>query len=422
MRGEGKPIWERTAPSGVDRDRLGEDVRCDVCVIGGGFSGLSTALHLREGGASVAVLEAGRVGDGASGRNTGQVIPVLKRDDPDVLRATIPFADALLDIVGSSAGYLFKLVERHGIDCDARQIGWVQPAHNAATLRVAERRFRAWDAEGADVAWLDRDEVHAKLGSPYYNGAVRWSDGGTVNPLALCRGLAHTASEMGARLFEQSPAIALTRRTTGWTVRTPHGSVDCEAVVLATAAYSGPLVPALANSFVPLSFFQIATEPLEDEQIEASLPRDAAFSDLHRDMHWFRHDSERRLVTGTALVSRLNWRKKVTAVAYARTHKIFPGLRDVHYVAPWSGQVAMTRDYLPKLFRTADGLAGWYGCNGRGVALSISMGRVLADLLNGVSPDLPVESLRPTFGASRIGPVVGGAMLNAYRALDHLQL
>ena len=257
-------LWAATAPPPADLPALEGEAAADVAVIGAGFTGLSAALRLREGGASVAVIEALDVGSGASGRNNGQVIPTLSRADPDDLIAGFgpERGERFVALVRDSARTLFDLVRRYGIDCDAEQTGWAQPAHSPGRLRLSEARCRQWARHGAPVEFLDRAAMARLLGSDAYFGGLLNPTGGHVNPLALARGLARAAVDRGAVVFVRSPATGIAREASGWRVTTPKGVLGARALVVATNAYTAGILPALRRSVVPMTSWQMATAPL----------------------------------------------------------------------------------------------------------------------------------------------------------------
>ncbi|MBM3573059.1 MAG: FAD-binding oxidoreductase, partial [Alphaproteobacteria bacterium] len=197
-------LWARLAPAGPRTEPLRGEERADIAVIGAGYTGLSAALHLAEAGVSVRVLEANQIGSGASGRNNGQVIPTLTRHDPRAIRAFLgePWAERFVKLLVGSADLVFGLIRRHGIDCDAVQTGWIQPAHSPGRAELARRRAEQWHDAGAPAAFLDRDELAAMVGARGYHGGWINRSGGHVNPLALARGLAGAAMKAGARIHE----------------------------------------------------------------------------------------------------------------------------------------------------------------------------------------------------------------------------
>ena len=178
-------LWTHTAPAAPDCPRLEEDLTADVVVIGAGFTGLSTALHLREAGANVIVLEAEEPGFGASGRNNGQVIPAYVRHNPDDVERLFgeERGKRLNDWVADSADLVFSLIAKHGIQCEAAQNGWLQPAHRPSRMKGVIAKQSQWAARGAPARLLDKDEMEALTGSPAYHGGWLHERGGHIQPL-----------------------------------------------------------------------------------------------------------------------------------------------------------------------------------------------------------------------------------------------
>src|SRR6202023_1714098 len=204
-------------------------------VIGGGFTGLSTALHLREAGVNVAVIEAMEPGWGASGRNNGQVIPTLSRPDPeDIIARHRAAGERFVALLRDSASNLFNVVRRYQIQAEQEQAGWVQPVHSPGRIKIAERRVRQWSKFGASVEMLSRDETHAMLGSDAWFGGFWNRTGGHINPLALARGLARAVLERGGRIYARSPATSFERHNNRWVVKTAGGQIGGRALIVAT--------------------------------------------------------------------------------------------------------------------------------------------------------------------------------------------
>ncbi|MBC7739676.1 MAG: FAD-binding oxidoreductase, partial [Candidatus Saccharibacteria bacterium] len=234
----------------------------DLLVIGGGFAGLSTALHAAEAGLSVVLLEAHRIAWGASGRNAGFVVPNFAKVDPDDIRAAVGApGERLISMAAGSSDLVFDLIRRHAIACNAHRSGWIQPSHSPAAFAKAQSRVRQWSALGRPVELLDAAKVAQLTGVPGWLGG--WTDhsGGVLNPVAYARGLA-TAAVKIARLHEQSPITGLHRQGQDWLATTPVGTVQARRVILATNAYPGDPWPGLDRTFFPLRVFQVATEPL----------------------------------------------------------------------------------------------------------------------------------------------------------------
>ncbi|MFC7399970.1 NAD(P)/FAD-dependent oxidoreductase [Chelatococcus sp. GCM10030263] len=391
------PLWAALSRESFTAAPLDGACDIDVAVIGGGIAGLSTALHLARAGIATVVVEAGEIGAGASGRNNGQVIPTLTRHDPDaILKALGPdYGPRFLDLVKGSADTLYETVARYGIDCDAVRNGWIQPAHTPGRARLAAHRAAQWQAQGVAAVALSADDIAARLGTTAYHGGWFHPGGGHINPLAFTRGLARAAAQEGARIHADTPATALARRPDGWHITTPRGTVRAEKVVLATAAYSGALWPAMARSIVPVLSYQVATEPLGSDGASILSGNEAA-SDTRMDLRYFRRDREGRIVSGGALALQVLGQQRVTRLVLERLRVTFPqvGLMQAQYV--WSGRIAMTPERLPRLHRRDDGLLAWIGCNGRGLALAMAMGQVMADAVRGApATDLPLPLTEP---------------------------
>ncbi|MGE0719680.1 MAG: NAD(P)/FAD-dependent oxidoreductase [Alphaproteobacteria bacterium] len=415
-------LWAATAPPGPATTPLAGDERADVVVVGGGYSGLSTALHLAERGVSVALLEAAVVGWGASGRNNGQVIPTHPRFDPEHWVAMFgkERGEAYAATVRDSAAFTFDLIRRLRIDCEAVQNGWVQPAHRASRVALSRRRFEQWAARGAPVELLDRDATVAVTGSEFWHGGWRNRDGGHINPLGYARGLARGAIAAGVRVFEGSPATAIARAGTGWKVTTAAGSVTAEKVVLATNAYSDDLWPGLRQTVIPVRSYQMATRPLGENVRRSILVGNIALSDTQGDLHFFRFDKDGRLVSGGALAIHAGHDARLRRRIGQRIARVFPQVGEVAFDHLWHGYVGITQDRMPHLHELAPGVVGWIGCQGRGVALATIMGRIVAEWVATGSRDglpLPVAPLAP-IPAHGFARRIARGMLLLYRWRD----
>ena len=389
-------LWAATAPPAPATVSLPSgEYRADVLVIGAGFTGLATALAAAERGADVVLLEAAEIGSGGSGLNNGQVIPCLSRADPDAIVAArgTDKGEALVALIRDSAQTTFDLIRRHGIDCDAVQNGWLQPAHTPGRVeRISRPRFEQWQRRGAPVELLDADQVAALTGSRYWHGGWRNPTGGHVDPLALARGLARAAMGAGVRLYTRSPAIGMERAGEAWRVRTDAATVLAKRVVIATNAYGTNRVwPGLDRSWVPMRSYQMATAPLPEAVRRSILPTDMAMSDTHGDLYFCRFDRRGRLVTGGALIFDHDFEPRLKRRIGERLALLFPQIGRPAFDYVWHGQLSMTEDKLPHMHALAEGVITWVGCNGRGVALGIALGPVLADAALGVAPaDLPL--------------------------------
>jgi glycine/D-amino acid oxidase-like deaminating enzyme len=426
-------LWAATAAAGPELPELEGGQASDVVIIGAGFTGLSTAIHLREMGVAAMVIEAAEPGWGASGRNNGQVIPTLAGHDPSAMVKRHGEAGERFNVLlRDSAAYLFDLVRKYDIAAEAEQAGWVQPVHSPGRFKLAEKRVKEWSAIGAPVELLDRAAVSAMLGSDAWFGGFWNRTGGHINPLALTRGLADVALKLGAVIYVRSPAISISFAHDRWTVNTAKGSVTARALVLATNAYTGEfeaqLAPAIAREVIPVLSWQMATKPISHNIAKTIISGRQAMSDTHRELYFARWDARNRLVTGGAAMfpgqGGANLRKPVGE----RLKRLWPQLGEVEFDYVWSGYVGMTPDNLlhpevpgfPRIHRLAPNGYAWIGCNGRAVALSISLGRELARATQGVAIEtlgLPLSEPTPQPLQSVVRKIAPFA-LPLYRRLD----
>ena len=377
-------LWHATAPAAPQTPPLAADAKADVCIVGAGYAGLSTALHLAEAGVSVVVLEAREPGWGASGRNGGQVIPGIKYDPSEIVSKYGPEAgEALVSFVGSTANLVFGLIEKHGMDVPHRRAGWIQGAHTPAMVEAVKRRAEQWGMRGVAARYLDADAAARLLGTDRYLGG--WLDprGGGVQPLAYARGLARAALKAGAVIHGQSPVTALRHEGGNWIVRTAQGaSVIAPRVVIATNGYTGDLIPKLRQTVIRPNSFIVATEPLSDNLAGTILPEGQVTSDTRQLLLYFRKDHTNRLLMG----GRGPFREPRDAGDWAHLErvvgKMYPQARDLRIDYRWCGRVALTRDFLPHLHEPEPGLLVDIGCMGRGVGLQTAMGQAMAQYLS----------------------------------------
>jgi len=416
-------LWAAATAPGPDLPELVGTTATDVIIIGGGFTGLSTALHLREAGVEVAVLEAMEPGWGASGRNNGQVIPTLSRPDPEEIVARHGAAgERFVALLRDSASMLFDLARQYQINAEQEQTGWVQPVHSPGRIQIAERRVRQWSKYGAEVELLSRDQTRDMLGSDAWYGGFWNKTGGHINPLALARGLARAVLERGGRIYARSPAISFTRHNGGWLVKTANGEITGRALVVATNAYTGEfsrsLMPEMAKEVMPVLSWQMATRPLSDTARKTIIPGRQAMSDTHGELYFARYDARNRLVTGGAVIG--NRPGQLKLIVAERLQRLWPQIGPVDFDFVWNGYVGMTTDFLPRIHRLGPDAYGWTGCNGRAVALSIGLGNELSKAVRGV-PDvelaLPFSEPAPIAAHGllrRLAPL----MLMLYRRRD----
>ena len=416
-----RTLWAAITPRSNALESLHGERRCDVAIIGGGFMGLSAALDLAEASVDVVLVEAAEIGWGASGRNNGLVVPGLKRDPHEVQRLLgDERADRLLRLSGDAPQRLFDLIDRLGIDCDLNRRGWIQAAHARSALPLIDKRLRAWQALGADVALIPEDDVPGRLGTDYYFGA--WYDprGGSLNPLAYARGLAEAARDAGADIHERSPALNIDRDAMKWRVTTSSGVLIADAVLCCTNAYNHA-IPEMRGAVIPLRTAQVASAPLAEAHARTILPRGESASDTQRLLTSFRLTADNRLIMGGASATAGDGNARLLKHLHRAAQRRFPDLDSLSWQYGWSGYLALTQDHLPRIFNVADGFHAGIGCNGRGIAMATVVGVELARIVRGVQDcDVPVHKVRRVFGFSLRHPGVAATVFFK-RTLDSME-
>jgi glycine/D-amino acid oxidase-like deaminating enzyme len=391
-------LYRDTAEPALPTPPLDGDVSADVAIVGGGITGLSTALHLAELKATVIVLEAEEPGWGASGRNGGQVNPGLKFD-PDVVERDFgaELGGRMNALAGAAPAFVFDLIARLGIECEARRNGTlraaVRPKQAAGIRTTAEQLAR----RGAPVELLDAGALEAATGTDRYATALLDRRGGDLHPLRYSRGLARAAVGAGARVHGATRASGIARTGSGWAIRTPRGTVTAAHVVVATNGYTGDLWPGLQRSIVPVFGAIASTQPLPGELARSIMPKRAVLYESGAITVYYRVDVGGRLLIGGRgpqhEISSTLPLKHLTGYA----QKLWPTLAGIRWTHAWGGRLAMTRDHYPHVHEPAPGIMVCLGYNGRGVAMATTMGAQLAARILDPARDLdmPITSIKP---------------------------
>ena len=391
-------LYLDTAAPAAPTPPLEGDARADVVVVGGGFTGLSTALHLAQQGAKVLVLEAEEPGWGASGRNGGQVNPGLKHDPDQVERDFGQDLGGRMNaLAGAAPAVVFDLIKRHDIECEARRNGTLRAAvgaKHAANIRASVEQLRR---RQAPVELLEGAALVSATGTDRYPAAMWDRRGGDLNPLSYARGLARAALRAGAAVHGGTRALNLKRAGREWRLTTRLGTATADTVVLATNGYTDDLWPGLRRTVVPVFGAIAATAPLPEALAAAVMPGRAALYESGAITVYYRVDAGRRLLIGGRGPQR-----EVAAVA-ALSHlvtyaeKLWPALRGIAWTHAWGGRLAMTRDQYPHIHEPAPGIVASLGYNGRGVAMATTLGAQIAKRI--LHPhgqfDMPITGVKP---------------------------
>lgn len=396
-------LWQETAIGRPAFGTLSGAQRYDVAIIGGGYTGLTTARYLARRGLSPVVLEASRIGWGASGRNGGVVSGKFRLAFSEIAgRYGIDTARRMHDLGIEAIEHVGELVADYDIaSAHYQPTGSLRCAHNALSLEGLKK----------EVAWLNQalgdracsilspEAMQSETGSRDFVGGMLNTHGGVIHPLNFVLGIAAGLKAAGVAIFENTPVNAFRRDGAGIVVETPQGTISAGQVVIATNSYSDltPATKAVRKAIIPFRSAMIATEPLSGRVGADLLARGRSYTETRRMMRWFRKAGDRLLYGGRGAFG-----KNDSESAFAALHKAmvrqFPALGDAAVTHRWSGLVAMTMDSIPHLGRLDDRVTYAVGYNGTGVALASNMGKHVAALVTGESIDLGLltsERLKP---------------------------
>jgi glycine/D-amino acid oxidase-like deaminating enzyme len=380
-------LWAKTAPP-FETSRIEGSAVTDVVVIGGGYTGLSTALHLRQLGVQVVVLEAVDIGFGGSGRNVGLVNAGLWVRPQEVIRSLGQhYGERVLGLLGDAPSLVFELILQHSIQCEATRAGTLHCAVGPPGAIELEQRYVQWSQLGAPVELLNATESAAKIGSTAFAGALLDRRAGTVQPLAYARGLAKAATTLGAQIFSGRAVESVKRVNGAWQVATSGGVVTSSWIVVATDVYSAGPWSALREEQVRLPYFNVATKPLGGRLLASILPERQGAWSTQCVLTSFRVDQAGRLVFGSVGALKETGLNIHRAWAKRAIQSTFPQLDDVEFEAEWFGTIGMTSDNMPRFHKLAPNVVTFSGYNGRGIAPGTAFGRVLAHYVNGLITD-----------------------------------
>ena len=384
-------FWAATANPHTDLPRLTSDLETDVAIVGGGFTGLTTAHYLERSGVDCAVLEANDAGWGASGRNGGMAVLRYKSGWSSLAEQVgLDTAQHMFRVLHDGIDSLEATIAEYGIDCGFNRCGHVTAAHGpkplaalAADVRWLEREM---GYEGA--ALLSRDEASRLIGSTEYVGAYLERRSGAIHPLNYARGLAAGVAKK-VPVFASSPVTGYRRDGSGFVLDTPSARVRAKRIVVATNAYTGlfPLPNDLARRIVPVPSNIIATEPLPAALAASVLPEGHVVTDTRRINLYFRLTPDRRMLFGSR--GHLSGSNEPWAFEHIESAmcRVFPALRNTRVDYRWNGKVGFSLEYFPHYGEAEPGLFYGIGYSGRGVVLTHMVGKMLAAMLRGEAAD-----------------------------------
>ncbi|NVK35817.1 MAG: FAD-binding oxidoreductase [Rhodobacteraceae bacterium] len=379
-------FYAATANRTTNHPSLSGDFTCDVCVIGGGYTGVSSALHLARRGYDVVLLEANRIGWGASGRNGGQV-GVGQRVDQTVLekRHGLEYAKILWDLAMESMDVTVDLIRRHAIACDLTY-GTFFADHRRSYLRDTRKYVdHLQKTYGYNkVSFVGEKDVAGVVASPKYFGGMMDAGSGHLHPLNLVLGLADVAETLGVRIFEDTRVLSYDHGDTV-TVHCEAGSLKAKHLILGCNGYLGKLDKTTAARVLPINNFIVATEPLSKGDAETLLPNNPAVADSKHVINYFRLSSDRRMLFGGGENYGYNFPHDIKSFVRGPMVEIFPQLKDVRIDYGWGGTLAITPKRMPYFARLAPNVLTATGYSGHGVAMATLAGKVLAEAVDGTS-------------------------------------
>lgn len=392
-------IWGATAPAAPAAPQLEGALECEIAIVGAGYTGLSTALHLAERGTVAVVLEAHEPGYGASGRNTGWLEPNWWLKTPAQIEAMFGAerGRALTRWVSQGPALLDAWIDRYGMSIGIERGGMMLATDDPRKAAAFEAEARQWQAAGVDHQFLDAPAIARHVATDRYLGALFLRTGATLDPLALSRELARACIGRGVRLFCRSPVARIERSEGHWRLEVRGHTVRCRQLVLATDAYTGALWPALARAYAKWEIAVVASEPYAP--LGSLLPTRVAFADMDLSSLFTVRGAAGRLVASTFAPLGRSMSASEVAGPYARKFaQVFAGAplpqwRYVHF-----GTVGVSRDMMPHL--AAIGPQAWtaFGYSGTGINLALLLGGELARLVETDSADaasFPVTRLEP---------------------------
>jgi gamma-glutamylputrescine oxidase len=389
-----------------ERPPLKGDHTIDICVVGAGYSGLSTALHLAEKGYKVAIIEGAQVGWGASGRNGGQIVNGLNASLQTIKkRYGQDTANFVAGLVQEGGEIIRDRVKTYDIKCDLKEgnifVG-LTPAH----MKELEARRALWSSYGINNQdMLDKTQLRDHIGSDLYEGGMMDQTGGHMHPLNLCLGEAAAFEKCGGVIYEQSPVIHADTVAAKPAVKTTQGTMTCNTLILCGNAYLGHVVPALTSRVMPVSTQMMATASLDPAQAKALLPTDKCIEDVRYILDYYRLSGDNRLIFGGGTVYGGTDPSNVVAKLRPAMEKVYPSLKGVKIDHAWSGNFALSFSRVPQMGRLGTNTYFAHGYSGHGVTGSHTFGRILAQAVDGDRTRFDVFAKVPWY------PFPGGRML-----------
>lgn len=417
--------YAATANQAPERPALEGEVGCDVCVIGAGFTGLSTALHLAEKGYQVVVLEGSKVAWGASGRNGGQIVNGFNRDlDGIALRYGKDTARVVGSMLTEGSEIIRERIKKYDIKCDLKD-GAIIAAWTPKHLRGLEKRMQSWQEAGHDgLELISAEKIRDYVNTDLYCGGLLDRKGGHMHPMNLALGEAAAFESLGGKIYENSTALNV-KRGPKVEVQTADGTVRADFLVACGNAYLGELMPEIETKVLPASSQVTTTEVLGKDITDTLIPQDNCIEDANYFLDYYRITADKRLLFGGGTVYGGKDPSDIRAELRPHILRTFPQLKDAKIEFAWSGNICLTVSRVPHMGRLDSNVYFSHGYSGHGVTGTHVAGRLIAEAISQQSERFDV------FGNLTHLPFPGGKYLRIpftiagswyYRLLERLGL
>lgn len=411
-------LWQDTSEEKATFKLLEGSVESDITIVGGGYTGCSAALTAAENGLSVSLIDQ-QIGYGGSGRNVGLVnaglwLPPKKVEKILGIKEGITLNNAL----ATAPDLVFNLIDQNNINCNANRAGTLHCAHSKNGLKDITNRHRQLTERGAQLKLLDNYETKLATGSSSFHGALLNEKAGTINPLSYCLGLARAAQSKGANIFESSLATKIEFQDNYWITQTEKGLIKSKKLLIATNAYLSSISGIPSSKYTPVYYFQAATKPLSKEIIKSILPKSHGCWDTATVMSSFRLDKHNRFIIGGIgnlgqKVSKIhsNWARR-------KACSLYPSLNNIPFDYFWGGEISMTDDHIPKIYRFGKNAYSIFGYSGRGIGPGTYFGKSIAEaFINENEDSLPIK---PTSKNNQNFGRIKGSFIELGAKINHL--
>ncbi|UPA26841.1 NAD(P)/FAD-dependent oxidoreductase [Shinella oryzae] len=418
-------LWYATAASAPHTEPLSGRVQADVCIVGAGYTGLTTALELAKAGVNVVLLERQEIGFGGSGRNAGHCTPTFTHYSLHELRRMLgePFAERLIERQTRANERVSRMIRDYQIDCEWVQNGYVMGAPHEGAMDEIRRKVETYNAVGAKTRLLCRDEVAAVTGSPRFHGGWLHEEAGHLNPLGYARGLGRAVIQERGKIFTGTTVTGCERDIgSGWKVTTDRGEVVASKVIFTTGAYTVGGWPKLDRTFKIQRVFVAATQILSEETRRTVLPHNTTIHDGRGDIYVYKYNAEGRIVASMSPMGRRGRDMAYTRqVMSDRLKWLHPELREeIRWDYFWFGELDMQYRTVPRFYDLAPGVVALTGLSGRGVPTGSMLGSILSEWALGKPENELALKLEPLKAAPFYMGFAPKMMLRYYRLRDNI--